>query len=233
VASTRLSVDGSRMAQLAAALAARLGAAGESPTELNSGETRWVESAARELDAARGRSLMAVGAQLAPAIQALAPTLNERLGNVGQTVWYSDPILVPTQGGSLPDLARDIAAGSVDALVILDANPVYASPADLRLPELLPQVRDRIHLGLHHDETAALCTWHLPLAHALESFADARAVDGTASIIQPVVSARSIPLPLSRYRIPGGTRSAPISRSAGERRCTTGSSPARRRCRWR
>ncbi len=45
-----------------------------------------------------------------------------------------------------------------------------------------------IHAGLHRDETGALCEWQLPLTHALESWSDGRAVDGTATIIQPVVS---------------------------------------------
>ena len=43
------------------------------------------------------------------------------------------------------------------------------------------------HLGVYRDETAARCTWHLPLSHALESWSDIRAFDGTASIIQPLI----------------------------------------------
>src|SRR5207248_5372119 len=61
-------------------------------------------------------------------------------------------------------------------------------PADLEVPELLARVRERIHAGLHYDETARGCRWHLPLAHTLESWSDGRAVDGTTSIIQPTVA---------------------------------------------
>ena len=43
------------------------------------------------------------------------------------------------------------------------------------------------HLGRHDDETAALCGWHLPLSHPLESWSDLRAFDGTASIVQPLI----------------------------------------------
>ena len=42
--------------------------------------------------------------------------------------------------------------------------------------------------GLYHDETAELCQWHVPATHYLESWGDARAVDGTVSIMQPLIA---------------------------------------------
>ncbi len=46
----------------------------------------------------------------------------------------------------------------------------------------------RVHLGLYQDETAELCQWHVNQAHELESWGDARAYDGTVSIIQPLIA---------------------------------------------
>ena len=46
----------------------------------------------------------------------------------------------------------------------------------------------KIHAGLYVDETAAYADWHLPLAHPLESWGDARALDGTVSLIQPTIA---------------------------------------------
>jgi molybdopterin-containing oxidoreductase family iron-sulfur binding subunit len=43
-------------------------------------------------------------------------------------------------------------------------------------------------LGLYEDETSARCQWHIPEAHALEAWSDARAWDGTASIVQPLIA---------------------------------------------
>src|SRR5439155_11723129 len=40
---------------------------------------------------------------------------------------------------------------------------------------------------LYDDETGILCQWHVPLSHYLEAWSDARAYDGTASIIQPLI----------------------------------------------
>ena len=59
--------------------------------------------------------------------------MNHALGNIGQTVTFHPS---SEQGPShrvesLSELARDIASGAVDTLVILGANPVYDAPADL------------------------------------------------------------------------------------------------------
>jgi Fe-S-cluster-containing dehydrogenase component len=189
VADRRLGADLSRMSMLATALAVRLGAGGENPSALTAAERAWVEAAAKDLEAHRGKALVTFGPHLPIDVQALAPWMNERLGNAGQTVSYSEPAAFqPGQGGGLADLARDIDAGAVDSLVILDSNPVYTAPAALRFGDLLAKVRNRIHVGLYRDETARLCGWHLPLSHALESFGDARAVDGTVTLLQPVLA---------------------------------------------
>ena len=90
--------------------------------------------------------------------------------------------------GSLDDLVADMRAGKMQTLVILDCNPAYTAPAALGFTDALKQVRSSLHLGLQRDETADLCEWQLPLTHALESWSDARAVDGTASIIQPTIA---------------------------------------------
>ena len=188
VASTRLSCDASRLAVLAQALAAELGVAA-APDAVSESERRWVSAAASELRAHRGRSLLAIGARLPPPVQALAPLANDHLANNGSTVWYSDPVgLRLAEGSSLADLARDTSAGAVDTLIVIDCNPVYAAAGNLAFADLLPRVRERIHIGLYRDETARLCRWHLPLTHALESWSDGRAVDGSACLIQPLVA---------------------------------------------
>ena len=46
----------------------------------------------------------------------------------------------------------------------------------------------RVHLGLYNNETAEFCHWHVDQAHELEAWGDARAYDGTVSIIQPLIA---------------------------------------------
>ncbi len=72
-------------------------------------------------------------------------------------------------------------------LVIIGCNPAYTAPDSLGFVDALKQARSTLHLGLQRDETGELCEWQLPLTHDLESWSDARAVDGTASIIQPTI----------------------------------------------
>src|SRR5205823_13414174 len=89
---------------------------------------------------------------------------------------------------SIRELAGDIQSGAVDVLVIVCGNPVFNAPADLAFAENLLKVNLRIHLGLYDDETAELCHWHIPETHYLESWSDARAYDGTVSLVQPLIA---------------------------------------------
>ena len=79
-------------------------------------------------------------------------------------------------------------SGAVDTLLMVGGNPVYNAPADFKFAESLLKVKQRVHLSLYEDETAELCHWHIPETHFLETWGDARAYDGTASIIQPLIS---------------------------------------------
>jgi molybdopterin-containing oxidoreductase family iron-sulfur binding subunit len=198
VASARLPLDASRLPHIALALAAELDLPGAQTERLTDVEAKWIDAAARDLKNHAGRSLLSCGSHVEPAVQALAPWVNQSLGNVGAAISYTEPVgFQAAEGSSLGEPARAIDAGSVDTLVILDSNPVYAAPGALDFRNLIAKVPQTIHVGLYQDETAKACHWHVPLSHALESWSDARAVDGTVSIIQPLVgplySTRTMP----------------------------------------
>ena len=117
--------------------------------------------------------------------------MNHALGNVGQTVFYTESVDANpvNRGESLKALADDIRSGKVDLLLILGGNPAYDAPAELEFASALKSnaVNLKVFLGTHRNETAELCQWHVPEAHYLESWSDARAYDGTVSIIQPLI----------------------------------------------
>ncbi|HET9716454.1 MAG TPA: TAT-variant-translocated molybdopterin oxidoreductase [Pseudolabrys sp.] len=188
VASTRIPVDPSRIEALTHAMAAEFKVSGFARPDLQPGEGNWLDRALRELRNSAGHSLLMIGPYCDPHLQALAPAINAQLGNVGKTVWYSEPAHVPDATQPLAELTREIANGAIETVVFIGCNPVYTCPGPLGLANQLARVPNRIHAGLHADETAALCQWHLPLSHALESWSDARAVDGTATIMQPVIA---------------------------------------------
>ena len=118
--------------------------------------------------------------------------MNNALGNVGKTVFYSDSIEVNPvdQRESLHQLVSDIDAGQVELLIIIGGNPVYNTPADLKLD--FERFKNhakmvRVHLSEFKDETSEVCHWHVPAAHYLESWGDTRSYDGTVTIMQPLI----------------------------------------------
>jgi len=139
-----------------------------------------------------GTSIIITGDHQPPTLHAFAHALNQAQGNIGKTVFCTDPIDANpvNQNESLKDLVADMQAGKVDLLIILGGNPAYDAPADLNFAEALKcnKVPLRVHYGLYQDETAELCQWHVPATHELESWGDARAYDGTVSIIQPLIA---------------------------------------------
>lgn len=172
---------------LAVALHAPIAAA-ESP--VTRAHQAWIAALAADLQAHRGRSAIIPGDGQPAVVHALAHALNAALGNVGQTVVYTPPAAahVTEPVASLRALTDDMRAGKVECLVIIGANPVHTAPGDLDFAGALAKVGLRIHHGLFADETAELCHWHVPATHFLESWSDARAFDGTTSIIQPLIA---------------------------------------------
>jgi len=153
---------------------------------------RFTDIVAGDL-AKRGEpSVLIAGDHQPPAVHALVHSLNQALGNVGKTVFYTEPVLANPvdQTESIKELVADIRGGKVDLLVILGGNPAYDAPADLDFADVLKNggVPLRVHLGLYQNETAELCHWHINEAHELEAWGDARAYDGTVSIVQPLIA---------------------------------------------
>jgi MoCo/4Fe-4S cofactor protein with predicted Tat translocation signal len=153
-------------------------------------QARWIGAVIRDLQRHRGNSIVLAGDQQPPEIHALAHAMNHALGNAGATVIYTDPVEEHpvNQADSLRDLVRDMESNLVQVLVIIGGNPVYSAPADLSFASHLAKVNLSVHLSLYEDETSALCRWHIPEAHYLESWSDVRAYDGTATIIQPLIA---------------------------------------------
>lgn len=172
-ADDRLVARADRIPALAAALAG-------DPVPVTEAERAWLTAAAAALDAAGARGRVLVGAGQPGAAHAAARRIAATHGHAPEP-----PRLAPgPQPGALAELTAAMAAGQVETLLILDANPAYAAPG---FAPLLARVPLRLHAGLHVDETARACHWHLPLAHALEHWSDGIAADGTPTLAQPLV----------------------------------------------
>jgi molybdopterin-containing oxidoreductase family iron-sulfur binding subunit len=186
----RLPLRASAIQSFASAVASQVGVAAGGAGTVPEAAQPFVAALVKDLQAARGRSLVIAGDTQPASVHALAHAMNEALGNVGATVTYTQtaearPV---NQLDGLRELVGEMNAGTVSFLLVLGGNPVYTAPADLKLSDALAKVGLRAHVGLHQDETAALCHWHVPQSHYLETWSDVRASDGTVTIIQPLIA---------------------------------------------
>lgn len=191
MADYRLPIKSSRIRDLAILIGQELGVAAANglQTSRTGIDSTWLNNLIKDLKNHRGQSLLVAGREQPAGVHALVTAINMELGNVGETVTYVEPLdtmLSDTQ--ALGRLAQDMKDGSVQALFVLGGNPVYDGPADFDLGAAIANVDFSAHLSLFFDETSRACKWHLPQTHFLESWSDARALDGTLSVVQPLIS---------------------------------------------
>ncbi len=200
VADHRLALRSAHIPRLAAALLAEvvrsdpraqlpgLEALGALPSPEESEHPGWVRAAARDLLQRRGSSLVLADPRLGFDAQVLALALNAALGNTGSSLRLSAPVLAePIPSETLGSLREAIGAGEVDALFVLDVDPLYEAEPALQLEQAFAQVPLSVQLTQHWNATSSACHWVLPLSHYLESWGDSRALDGTLSCVQPLI----------------------------------------------
>ena len=152
----------------------------------------WLAGVAADLKTHRGSALLHVGPDQPAETHALVHALNEALEGRGRSydlLPSAEPAPVD-QRASLTDLVRAMDRGAVDTLLILGGNPAFTAPADLGFEGALSKVTFSVNLADEPNETSAVATWHIPEAHPFEAWSDARAFDGSSTIMQ----AQALPL---------------------------------------
>jgi molybdopterin-containing oxidoreductase family iron-sulfur binding subunit len=187
----RLGLRASEIPVFAAELARAVGVSGiEAPSYAWSDEQKmFLAALAKDLRAHAGKSAVIPGIYH-ESVSGLADAINNALGNLGKSIIFTEsmnPLPRTKLDTRLEALVADLDTGKVDWLVILNANPVYSAPANLEFATMLEKAKMTAHLGSHLDETGQNAQWHIPAAHFLESWSDARAYDGTVSIVQPMI----------------------------------------------
>ncbi len=190
-ADQRLPLRASEIEVFARAIAAKVGLGGSAT--LPPAAEKFAEAVAKDLQKNRGTSLVVAGEQQSAEVHALAHAINGALGNAGATVYYTEPVEANpvNHADSLHGLAADIHKGKVDLLLILGGNPVYDAPRDWACSEFeqkSEKMHTVVHLSSHYNETSEFSRWHIPETHFLEQWGDARAFDGTYSVIQPLIA---------------------------------------------
>lgn len=194
MADHRLRVTPSRVLMIAAAIANELGINTnlniEAPEKaaLFPGGTfqefdTWVAQCAQDLKAAGPNALVVAGTRQSKEVQDLTHAINQQLGSVGSTVR-----VVATDEGqyqTLDQLHPLMEGGAVENLVLLTpADPVYDYDG---FSAVLEKAKSVIHWGLRTNATAWASDWHVPAAHYLESWGDARTSSGSYCLLQPLI----------------------------------------------
>jgi MoCo/4Fe-4S cofactor protein with predicted Tat translocation signal len=144
----------------------------------------WIKGVADDLLAAKGNGIVIADSQQPVAVQALTLGVNKALGNLGSTISVAQTAIKPVS--TLADLSKAIQTAAVKTLLILGGDPVY-SASGTEFPNSLASVPETLHLSPFVDETSKVTHWHVPAAHYLESWGDARSIDGTISPVQPMI----------------------------------------------
>ena len=146
----------------------------------------WVTECAKDLRAHAGACLVLAGHRQPMAVHLLVHWLNAALGNWGRSVFFHPAAPDQAPNFNLPPAGPD--GGGLETLVILGGNPAYNLGGVVPSPlALLKSAKTVVRLGDYEDETAALAQWHLPAAHYLESWGDARTADGSHATVQPLI----------------------------------------------
>ena len=166
-------------------IAEALGAGG-APPPLPPEAHRLAVDLIADLKAAKGRAVVMIGRGQPVAAHALAAWINHALAAPVDWIAPVDPD-PSSHHESLAGLSRDMAAGRVTTLIVLDANPLLHAPPAFGFADAMKRVPLSLSFAAFPDETAMATTWRAPLAHGLEAWGDLRGPDGTASLVQPMI----------------------------------------------
>jgi len=141
-----------------------------------------------------GRSLAIAGGNCnagtdATRLQIAVNILNYVAGNIGSTVVFGADYRLG--GNSMTDLEAAVTAmkeGRYQLVIIENVNPVFTLPEKSGFKEALKAVPFVVSLSTENDETSELADLHLPTAHFLESWGDARPRNGVFALQQPVMA---------------------------------------------
>ena len=186
-ADNRILVKPSEQGVAIAALLSALGGGGASAAGLNDKAAAQIKAMARDLQAHRGSSIVVSGSNN-KGEQIMINKINNLLGNYGSTISFTGASN-QRQGidADIQALVREMQSGSVDALIVMGANPAFDIPNAAAFVEGAANVGLKVSFAGLMDETTALCDYIAPTGHFLESWGDAEPKKGYYSLIQPTI----------------------------------------------
>ena len=151
-------------------------------------DIKYLDKAAKDLFAAKGKSLVVCGSNDS-SVQVVVNAINNLLENYGSTIDFSTPYLLK-QGddAKMSAFVEEVKANKVDTIIFYNANPVYDYPPGNEFGKVLASVKNKISFSDRLEETSSLCNFIAPDNHFLESWNDAEPKKGFYSLCQPTIS---------------------------------------------
>ena len=171
-------------------LYAALGGAvtGTKPLANNPNAEKAIALAAKELTAAKGRSLVISGSNDV-STQIVVNAINSILGSYGTTIDLDNPSYqYAGNDAEFAEFVNEMNRSEVDAVFFLNANPAYEFNDSKAFTDALAKVKLRVSFADRKDETASLCQVIAPNHHYLESWGDSNPVEGYYTIVQPAIN---------------------------------------------
>ena len=188
----RISVQSSKIAGFLAALVAAIDSRqqGQEVDKTLPYRERLLAAMAQDIVDNAAESLIVAGEYQPAAVHAAVHALNKKLGNAGSTVTYSDVPDADRDGclDSIKAFAQAASNGEIETLIVLGGNPVYSAPQDLNIGDAIGSVKNRVHATCFKNETSQACETVVDMAHALETWKDGLAADGSICIGQPLIN---------------------------------------------
>lgn len=169
------------------AIAQKVGGTSVGTAKLNEATTAAVAQCAKELLAAKGKSVVMCGIN-DEGVQVLVNSINNMLSNYGRTIDINNASpFFKGNDAAMAQLVKDLNAGTVGAVLIYGVNPAYSLPNAEEFKTGLKKADLSVSFSSHADETAMLCNWITPDHHWLESWGDHNPKAGVFALTQPTI----------------------------------------------
>lgn len=134
-------------------------------------------------------SVVMIGRHLPAHTHALGVMINQALGAIGEGRIIDPRHALPysnAKNESIDTLKKEMQSGNVGVVIFADVNPAYALGGSFR--NLISRVLYRFSLAQYANETAKACSIFVPVNHHLECWGDARLLDGSEALVQPMIA---------------------------------------------
>ncbi|QEC67966.1 4Fe-4S dicluster domain-containing protein [Panacibacter ginsenosidivorans] len=146
-----------------------------------------IDAAAKSLVSAKGSAVVVCGSNDVNT-QVIVNAINEAIGAGGSTIdWSSTLNYKAGIDADFAKLVEDMNAGSVGALLVHGANPVYSWFDAEKVKSGLKKTKVTVSFNPRQDETTLNCKYVIPDHHFLESWGDAEPKTGYYSLMQPTI----------------------------------------------